>query len=218
MERLPGVGEGVCLGVESGESPRKPPKRLWLIAKGALFGVLFPVLFAGVGAVGGATGHSGLGFLAQSMVALGLLAYLNASRKKGGAWVAVLVLSVILALLVPGSAAEAMLLERGELRAVVVTDVHKREQRTGVLYTCSVELLDGTLVNAKATVSCTEFSDPGDQLLMIFDPKGVFSPTDPRAVLPSALDAITIPLILMVLLAVMCFVAVIRSGSCDQPQ
>jgi hypothetical protein len=145
-------------------------------------------------------------------VALGIAVYLfftNAGRILLGV---VAILGAVLAWWVPGAATEAYLAERGEARTVVVTAVHEHHYRGRdyVNYSCSVKLPDGTQVEAQAWRTCHLSTEPGDRLSMVFDPRGVVAPTD-RLLPTSALAPGVGPSAVALLLAAVCFTAVVRS-------
>jgi hypothetical protein len=187
-----------------------PPRRL--MAEGAVLGVLGAGLVVGAGVAGLLTGHRTWGTGAAIVVTLALAVYLFFTNAGRVLVVAVAILGVALAWWVPDATADAVLAERGERRTVEVTAVHahRYEGRDYVNYSCSVALPDGTPLETEAWPSCLSSSEPGDQLSMVFDPAGVVAPTD-RILPDSALGAGARTAGVALLLAVVCFTAVVRS-------
>lgn len=187
-----------------------PPKRLLL--EGVLLGIGLSVLIAGSAVAGALTGHRLPALVAGIVLALGTAAYLFFTHAGRVLLTVVALLGAVLSWWVPRVTAEAVLAERGETRSVVVTEVreHRYEGRDYVKNSCTTELPDGTPVEAEAWRSCTLSTEPGDRLSMVFDPEGVFEPTD-RVLPGSAAEAAWRPAGLALLLTAICCVAVVRS-------
>ncbi|MER6088536.1 hypothetical protein [Streptomyces bluensis] len=190
-----------------------PPRRL--LVEGVVLGAAVSGLITGSGVAGALTGHQTPALVAGIVIALGAAAYLFFTNAGRVLLVAVALLGAVLSWWVPRATVEAALAERGETRSVVVTEVHthRYEGRNYVKNSCTVQLPDGTPVTAQAWRGCGLSTAPGDHLSMVFDPDGVFEPTD-RVLPGSAMAVGWRPGALGLLLAGICCVAVVRS----QPQ
>ncbi|MCZ4606908.1 hypothetical protein O3S80_24745 [Streptomyces sp. Lzd4kr] len=187
-----------------------PPRRL--LVEGVITGVGLSGLIAGSAVAGALTGHRLPALVAGIVIALGTAVYLFFTNAGRVLLVAVALLGAVLSWWAPRVTAEVVMTERGETRTVVVTEVHthRYEGRDYVKNSCTVELPNGTPVEAEAWRTCTLSTKPGDHLSMVFAPKGVFEPTDHE--LPdSAVQAGWPPAGLALLLAGICCIAVVRS-------
>ncbi|MFD8011708.1 hypothetical protein [Streptomyces sp. NPDC058955] len=183
-----------------------------LVAEGVSLGLSTAVLVSGTAVTGVLTGSDTVGSVVGAVVALaaaGRLFTTNAGRALVGA---VALLGGVLAWWIPGQAAQAVLVWRGETRAVEVTEVHvhRYEGRDHVTNSCSVRLLDGTPVPSEAWRTCGPDARPGRLLTMVFAPEDTVPPTD--RVLPSTVaESVAGPAAASLALAALFCVAVIRS-------
>ncbi len=207
---MPGVRMSVERWWGRADFEGRPSSRLLL--RGTAAGALGAGCVAGAGAAGLLSGHRELGAWAGTAVTLGLALYLF-TAKAGHAWVlGVVALGVGLSWLGPRAGAEAVLVARGEVRMVEVTEVREYHHtgRNYIRYECSVAQLDGAPVDVVVAASCDEFSAPGHSLRMVFDPSGAVDPTD-RPLPSTLLDALAPLGVLTSAFAGVCCVAIVCS-------
>ncbi|MFI6943056.1 hypothetical protein ACIBI4_27645 [Streptomyces sp. NPDC050418] len=154
----------------------RPSRRLLLT--GATAGLLATGLVAASVAAGLLTGHRGLGSGAATVLVVGTALSLLTMRAGHAFVLAAVGLGLALSWLGSSAGAQLVLVVRGEQRTVEITEVHVKhyESRNYSSYSCSVALLDGTPVQARA--GCDATTQVGDLTPMVFDAAGVVEPTD----------------------------------------
>jgi hypothetical protein len=180
-----------------------------MVVEGVLVAVLGTVLVVGSSVVGTLVGPATLRSGGAGVVcALALGLYLLIVRA-GRVAVAAVVTGLVLAVLVPRVTAEVALNERGQRQDVVVTAIQTELSSNGrSTRHCSFALRDGDPVPFAIRRGCQERTSVGEQITVLFDPKGVLTP---RATGHFRFGRLITTAALALAMAVLSFLAVTRS-------
>lgn len=188
-----------------------PPGRL--IVEGLALAVSVVTFTAGAGWAGVVTGMRAGAVVVGAVATVGLVAYLFTVGAGQVFLGAVAVLGWGLCWWVPADVEAGILAERGVRRSVVVTEVqeHRYESRDYSAYSCSVALDTGEPIDVSVGSACDRWTEPGDRVPVVVDPRGVAAPVEPPV--PESIPAAVFRSVLLSgLLAAVTMVAVVRTA------